>query len=75
MARFVRLTPAESRFATALLHREGSLCTLGEELGVAYVKTRPQMASLFEKAGARSETQLIKLLMWMGAWLLRSARR
>ena len=62
-------TPAECRLAKTLLQSDGTLRNLADELGVAYATARVQLANVFEKAGVKSQSQLIKLLMRIGSYV------
>lgn len=59
-------TPAETRLARALLAGDGNLRTVADALGIAYATARVQLSSLFDKAGVRSQAQLVRLLTKLG---------
>ncbi|WP_199556503.1 helix-turn-helix transcriptional regulator [Sandaracinobacteroides hominis] len=59
-------TPAEIRIAKALLDGEGNLRIIADRLTIAHATARVQLASLFEKADVRSQSQLVRLLTRTG---------
>lgn len=59
-------TAAETRLADALLVGDGNLRHAAERLGIAYATARAQLASLFDKAEVRNQTQLVRLLTRLG---------
>lgn len=59
-------TPAEARLARALIAGDGNLRDTADTLGIAYATARVQLASLFDKAGVRSQVQLVRLLTRLG---------
>lgn len=61
-AKLFGLTPAEARLASALMASHDGLKDAAEELGIAYATARVHLARIFDKAGVRTQAQLIRLL-------------
>lgn len=55
------LTPAEARLVTALLGHDGSLRDAAVSLGIAVSTARTQLGAVFDKTGAHSQSQLMRL--------------
>lgn len=62
IARYWRLTPAESELASALV--EGlDIAAAADQLGIARTTARNQLGSVLNKTGARRQAELLRLLM------------
>ncbi len=73
LARWVALygvTSAETRLVESLLTGDGNLRRVADRLGIAYATARVQLASIFEKTGVNSQSQLVRLLTRIGSYLI-----
>lgn len=61
------LTPAEARLAEALLAADGNLREVAAVLGITHGTARAQLARIFDKTGARTQSSLIRLLTLIAA--------
>ncbi|ARP96009.1 helix-turn-helix transcriptional regulator [Bordetella genomosp. 13] len=61
LAEVFRLTPAETRLLE-LLQQDMSLAEAAKTLGVSYATVKTQLASLFDKTGARRQAELLLLV-------------
>ena len=69
-AQMFGLSPAEVRLVIALIDEEAGLRPVADRLGIAYATARVQLASVFQKVGVSSQTQLARLLTRIGGWIL-----
>lgn len=63
LAALFGLTPAQAAVALEVTYGEGGLRASAERLGIAYATARAHLAAVFGKTGARTQAELVRLLI------------